>query len=94
MCNLCNISPTGKCPMCDHLIYEGEEKCVICNCDLTANKAIYQQKENKAPIKNIEVSKWVCQSCGKWELKGTQVALYGKCYKCLRENVGIFPGND
>jgi predicted RNA-binding Zn-ribbon protein involved in translation (DUF1610 family) len=35
-------------------------------------------------------SKWLCQECGGWTLKGTQLAMLGKCESCGKE-VPVFP---
>lgn len=40
------------------------------------------------------LSSWVCKSCGKWELKGSQMTIYGKCPKCLTENTALFESKD
>lgn len=34
---------------------------------------------------------WLCNACGKWELKGTQYAKLGKCEWCSKEEVPTFP---
>lgn len=33
---------------------------------------------------------WLCETCGGWKLKGTQMAKLGKCETCHKEEVAVF----
>ncbi len=35
--------------------------------------------------------RWVCQECGKWDIKGTQMAMLRDCGKCGKKEVATFP---
>jgi hypothetical protein len=48
-------------------------------------------KENKSGPLKQKHSSWKCQECGGWTLKGTQMAILGKCVSCTKEGVAVFP---
>jgi|GEM_PF-6575389 len=33
----------------------------------------------------------LCEACGKWNLKGTQMAMIGKCEECGHDDIAVFP---
>lgn len=35
--------------------------------------------------------KWVCQGCGRWDLKGTQMGMLRDCEKCGKKEAVTFP---
>lgn len=40
---------------------------------------------------NEPKSHWLCEGCGGWTLKGTQMAILGKCENCTKDDIAIFP---
>lgn len=42
-------------------------------------------------LKNLKSKRIrLCEACGHWELKGTQMAILGKCEQCKKESA-VFP---
>lgn len=33
----------------------------------------------------------LCEACGKWNLKGTQMAMIGKCENCGNDEIAVYP---
>lgn len=44
-------------------------------------------------LKSQEKITWknLCQQCGQWELKGTQMALMQNCERCGKKDTAVFP---
>lgn len=41
--------------------------------------------------KELLSSSWLCQGCGKWDLKETRMSQVGRCQKCGKEDLAVFP---
>lgn len=72
--------------------YDKEVIMKVFECKLAMWDTIYNQKRHIASNDEVErENEHLCQLCGQWELKGTQLAHMGDCEKCGKEWTPVFP---
>lgn len=75
------LSPALHAELKSHIYSQGQtiEKWMT----IAIEEKLTREKTNRSAI-------WLCEDCGHWSLKGTQIAMLGICGKCHKEKA-TFP---